>query len=822
MIKTKTTNKKRNLGIIVSLILIIIIGINYRVKAGIKDSVLEKEFSGYYVTYSQPNTMSKTTNKNVYIMNGTPVYCIELGVDIKTNIYNSTSDFSITNLSKDQIDYIKLISYYGYDYKEHKGDIKYYLAAQELIWRYLSDCNIAWTPSLNFPLDYIDIESYKNEILQLVKNHNIKPDITTNINTNVGEILTLEDSNKVLYNYYIESSGNQEVSIENNKLIIKINPNYIGTDTIKLVKRQDYEQDNLLYYYDESQKLISAGTVEENSLEIKLNIHGASIDIYKYDRDNNSNKSSGEATLENAKYEIYDNKNTLITNFITNKDGYSYVDNLTLGEYYIKEISPSQGYLINEEIIKININNYTNKVILYEDVIKSKIEILKLYGNKENNILNPEKNIMFNIYNSKGELYNSIKTDEKGYCEIDLPYGEYTITQLNTTKGYEKIDDIQITIDDNTDKVVRYNLFDKEINPYLRIVKLDGESNLPILQEGIKFKIKNLSTNQYVTYFNKYTNETLDTFETNNEGVTIVPVEMKNGKYEIEEITSPQNYKSSNYILDVTSDSEIYYDENYGYILDINIKNYPIKSTIKINKTGDKFTIDKNIYYYKQVPLENVKFNIYANNDIKTLDGIIHYYKNDIIDTVTTNKKGEIILENLYLGDYCIEEVETTEEYLLNKEPYCITLTEEGKTINLNNNLKTGNVIVLKTDNDTELPLKGALIELYNINDEVIQEFYSNEHGLIEINNLPLGSYYLQEKSAPKNYSINSTKYYFKLESNDQIININITNKKIRNSEIVNTGLDTSKIKVLIIITVISILVLTFTYLKLNSAKKHN
>lgn len=814
-IKRKKKNKKTKKKIITTiLVLILIMGIHYKVQAGTKDSELKKEFSGYYVSYSQSNSPLKTTNKNIYTINGIHVYCIELGIDISTSIYNSTTDFSITGLSQEQIDYIKLISYYGYDYKEHKNDIKYYLAAQELIWRYLSECDLYWTESLNYPLIYIDIESYKNEILQLIKRHNTKPIIDTNINSYVGESITLKDKNQVLSEYYIETSGNQEAYIEDNKITIKINPNYIGKDVVKLTRKQEYERDNLLYYYNESQKLIDGGILKKDTIEINLNIKGATLDIYKYDRDNNSNISSGEASLSNAKYELYNTNNELIRTFITDEQGHSYLDNLSLGTYYVKEITPSNGYLLNEEITEISLNSHTNKIIIYEDVIKSKIELLKLYGNKNDNVLKPEPNIIFNIYNKENILYRSIITDENGYCEIYLPYGEYTISQSSTTKGYEKIEDIHIIIDENSNKMIRYNLFDKEINPYLKIIKLDSESNLPILQEGIKFKVKNLSTNKYITYFDKYTNQTIDTFETNNNGIAIIPVEINYGEYQIEELNPPKNYKSSTINFKLTKDSEIYYNDNYGYMLDINITNIPIKSTIKINKTGNKFIINNNSFYYDNIPLENIKFNIYANKDIITLDGIVHYYKDEIINTFSTDKEGNILIENLYQGDYCIEEIETQENYILNLEPYCFNLTEQEKIINLVNNLKTGNILIFKIDSETNLPLKGAIVELYTINDELIQTSMSNENGKIEINNLQLGSYYVKEKKAPNNYNLDNTKYYFNIEENNQTVTLNITNKKIKQSEIINTGITIPKTKIIIITILILLLTSLIIYLK--------
>ena len=91
-------------------------------------------------------------------------------------------------------------------------------------------------------------------------------------------------------------------------------------------------------------------------------------------------------------------------------------------------------------------------IVLENKVIEKKIVIKKEYG--EGNYFLKEKNIFFNIINNKGEIINTITTNEEGIAEITLPFGEYQIIQVNTTEGYSKIDPMLIKITDDKEEII--------------------------------------------------------------------------------------------------------------------------------------------------------------------------------------------------------------------------------------------------------------------------------------------------------------------------------------------------------------------------------
>ena len=113
----------------------------------------------------------------------------------------------------------------------------------------------------------------------------------------------------------------------------------------------------------------------------------------------------------------------------------------------ITETTPGTGYLLDPNTYEINITEDNSKIslVLENKVIDKKIIIEKKYG--EENILKSEKNINFEIYDSNNKIIKTITTDSLGIAKITLPFGKYKIIQINSTEGYQKVDPIEINVD---------------------------------------------------------------------------------------------------------------------------------------------------------------------------------------------------------------------------------------------------------------------------------------------------------------------------------------------------------------------------------------
>lgn len=686
----------------------------------------------YYARYGggKPYLSDKV---EYFEIDGNTAYCIEPGMPISTTDYIEMNELPYSN---DIIEKIKLIGYYGYNYENHKTN-NYRLATQALIWNLIGGQKVDFYTKQYGYGDYIDISKEKEEIQNLINKHYLKPTIN-DIEEFYNNEIIIKDANEVLDNYEIEYQGKNNVQIKSNTLIIKI----LKQDKL-ILKRKKYDNKTSVFYEGNNIKsqMIAVLTLDEiDKIEINLSPIFGELKINK-----KSNKES-IYTLKDAIYGIYDLENNLIKEIKTDEKGNAQAK-LTKGKYYLKEIKAPLGYHLDEtkHYFEIDKENLIKELILEEEVIESKIKLKKKYGNSSKELYD-EPNITFLVYQNN-ELINKITTNEIGEATIILPYGKYTIKQENTKEGYLKVNDFEITVD-GKNKELKYELVDEEINAFVKIIKKDYETNETIKQKGIKFKIKNLDKNEYICENKECT------YETNEEGYIITSERLK-GNLLIEECKQYLN----GYIWNKEK-IKIFIGDKIIDTYTIEFKNKRVKGQIKILKQGENEL------------LENVKFNLYAKDNIIINNKII-YKKNELILTKTTNKEGIIIFDNLELGNYYIKEIETNNNYILDDKEYEISLKYKDEEtsiikeyIEIKNYLKRGKLVFYKIDSLTKEKLENAVIQIYKDN-ELIKEEVTNIDGLIELSNLLIGNYYIIEKEAPKGYIKSENIIEFEIKYNE-------------------------------------------------------
>ena len=390
-----------------------------------------------HITYYQKARFFRQTNTNEF------AYCIEPFTLFNENssYYSSTNPY---NLNESQIDRISKIAHFGYGYSNHK-DPKWYAITQFMIWQISSNGDYYFTDYLNG--NRINIfQNEMNEINTLIDNYNKIPVFEEEYTIISGNSLVLENdfSNiKIIGENY---------SLDNNKLTI--NPTIEGVYTYNLIKEDNiYNKPYIFYESNNSQNLIETGNIPSINTSFKVNILKTEIELTKIDKDTKDIIPKGEASLDGAIYSLYDENNNLIQDLVI-EHNQSIINNLPLGKYYLKEKESGIGYLLDTNIYEINITKEHSKhqVIVENKVIEKTITIEKKYG--DTNILKEEENISFEIYNSKYERISTITTNNLGMASITLPYGTYTIKQINTTEGYNMVDDITITIDNTNNEVL--------------------------------------------------------------------------------------------------------------------------------------------------------------------------------------------------------------------------------------------------------------------------------------------------------------------------------------------------------------------------------
>ena len=758
----------------------------------VKAETLEMRYQNdiYYVHVNDDGTGYSSYQLAMFYVDGKLAYCVEPGLAIYSTKYD-VGGWDVTSLSPEQRKRIELIGYYGYEYPTHQGNVKYYMAAQELIWKAAKPLSATLSTQKRGGGQIINIEAEKNEIERLISNHLTKPDFNNKtINGVIGDTISLVDSNNVLSEFSVYDASSNDVQINGNRLDIKVNRT--GENQIKFI-RKNYDNDiNLVYYNSNSQKLAHTRLSDPVTAKLNLNIVAGTVKINKLDKDTNKNKAQGEGSLKGAVYDIFNENDEYITSVTTDELGQAVSVNLpSLGHYYLKEKTPSKGYTLDEtkyefDMTKENLNQNIN---VYEKVISKSYDITKVYACNKTGIMIPEQNVEFGIYDKNNKLVLKKTTDKDGKIYFTLPYGSYTLRQLTTTKGYEKIEDYNFEIKDVGEKVNKI-FSNAKITSKIKIIKVD-ENDQRVKKAGIKFKIKNIDTNKYVcqkiTYPNK---KTICEYETTSDGTLITPYPLNYGNYQVEEVDE----KITGYLWNKTplkfsiNENSTIVKNGDDSIIELRFKNTEVKGKITINKFGEKFTIEKNKYSYTTKKLENVLFGVYDEDK-------------NLIKRIYTDKNGYAEITNLKLGVYYIKELQTPKGYILDNKEYKIELTYKDQytsivtsNINLKNYLEKGTLEFTKTDFVSSEVIPNTLIEIYDENDKLIFTGKTDKKGKIIIDDLKLGKYYIVEKEPATGYTITTEKVYFEIKKNKEIVKAKMKDKPITGIlEFTKTDVSTSE-----------------------------
>ena len=739
------------------------------------------------------------------------VYCLQPYTDIDNNLpYYSVarSDYArVLNFTEAQWDRISLLAYYGYDYTENGYDHssqKWYVITQVMIWRTTNpESRIVFTDSLNGSINESKFASEIAELESLVSNHYVKPNLeSSDLTIPLGQSVTLTDGNSVLKNYKVSSTENATATISGNDLIITSTG--IGTAKVNLVKNaKKYSVPPIVYFSDHSQNVFRVGHYDPVSFSITAKVVGGKIEINKLDSATKTPIPQGEATLQNAVYGIYNTNDEKIATITTNETGYAISGYLpSLGEFYIKEETPSNGYTldINKYYFTIDENNLLATIDVYENVIKRDVDITKVYASAETGIMTQEPNVEFGFYNNKNELYTSATTNKDGRLVVSLPYGSYVVKQLTTTPDHEKMQDFNLLVTEVGD-TLRYVISNADTQAKLKVVKIDAESGKAITKAGIKFRIFDIERNEYVSQTITYpTASKISVFETDKNGVLITPYSLSSGDYRLEEVENQiidgYLWNDKPLLFHIGDDSEFIFDEDYGVIFVAKFENKIVKGQIDIIKIGEEIVYENNTYHYEEIVLDNVKYELYANENIITGDGVTHFNKGDKVATLITGENGKVSLDNLYLGKYCLLEISSSHNNLVDSESHCFELTYKGQytsvvyeTINLKNRLPKGILEFTKTDLVTGDVIPNVKIEIYDESDSLLFTGLTDENGKITITDLQIGKFYIKEIESATGYELTDEIVYFEILEDGEIVKATMTNEQI---VVPNTGISDS------------------------------
>lgn len=406
----------------------------------------------------------------------------------------------------------------------------------------------------------------------------------------------------------------------------------------------------------------------------------------------------GDASLAGAVYGIYKG-NQLIDTYTTDANGSFTTKYYICGDdWTIREISPSEGYLINTESLHIGAEaklytveyNIANPHDSYEDIIKGKIAIIKHCDDGSTKIETPEVGAEFEVYlKSAGSYENAKETerdilvcDEHGFAETkDLPYGEYTVRQIKGWDGKELLAPFTVFVSEDG-QVYRFLINNAPYEAIIEIVKKDAETGKVIPAAGIGFKVRNTNTGEYIVQHINYPAPTdINTYYTDVTGKLMMPEKLPYGNYEIIEQCTAYGYVLDSAPIAFKVDGE-------KTIVTVEKFNMPQKGIIRISKSGEVFfsAVESDGVYslvFADKNLAGATYEITAAEDIITPDGTLRYAKDTVVDTVITDENGVAESKALYLGKYTVRETKAPYGMVLNSTPKTVELTYAGETVKL-------------------------------------------------------------------------------------------------------------------------------------------
>ena len=555
----------------------------------------------------------------------------------------------------------------------------------------------------------------------------------------------------------------------------------------------------------------------------------ARIDLIKVDAE--TGEPQGDAKLGKASYGLYARENIVhpdgktgvlykagaqVATLTTDDEGKAFIEDLYLGKYYIKELVPSEGYLLDTKEYDLDcayegdqVKTVKKTATSKEQVIKQPFQVIKAANNGQTDA-DLLKGVGFSAYlissltKKKDGSYDFSKakpivltadgktemfTDAKGHAvSIPIPYGKYIVRETTTPHNFTPVDDFEVTISENHPNEPQQwrVLLDDEFEAKLKIVKKDDETKKPVLLAKTEFKVYDLDNKQYVEQVTTYPSVvTHKSYFTDENGYLILPNNLKIGHYRIEEVTAPYGYVLNHNAFEVLVDSNTAYqmDGTSGdAVIEVAMENQPVKGKLTIKKSGEVLSSYDKDFGYEMTYLADAEFAVYADEDIYTPDHqrdadgnrITVYAKDTLVATVTTDASGTAVVEDLPLGTYRVEETKAPFGFALNTEPQTVTFAYADQetpvveqTAEFVNDRQKVEISVEKQDAETGKKLEGAVFGLYAKSaiasadhgkvlveaDTLIEEMTSGADGkAVFTKDLPLGQYYVKEHKAPDGY----------------------------------------------------------------------
>lgn len=512
-------------------------------------------------------------------------------------------------------------------------------------------------------------------------------------------------------------------------------------------------------------------------------------------------------------------KDELVTQGVI-EDGELDFTDLYLGSYYVQEISapPSNAYLIDETKYPVEVSYEGQEVeIVHRDVTvvetikKQAFQLIKISEDGDQTETDLLEGAGFKVYlisslsgvkdgslePSNGTEYTAedfigydfseeecasyyengekivteeMFSDKNGYVlSPELPYGKYVVIESTVPENMNGINPFLVTIDEDSREPQPWRVFDdRPYEFYFKIIKKDAQTGLPVLKNSAKYKIYDVENEEYVSMKVRYPEvDTIDTFQTNEEGYLQTPEQLKSGTYRIEEVESPNLFVQPGY-ENALMDGE---------------------TSIPLNEVT-------NAGVYEEAPRDSITIKVDSEtaHEVEEDTGkyiiVVEVYNDEAVGSLTIEKTGEVLVDAEAAGEpilakarnvlagivNSVSNLVTGEDAMEVAEGYSFIYEEQG-IAGAEFSIYARDVIYSP---DGQTDEEGNPVIRYE-KDALVGTIVTGEDGKGTLNNLPVGNYYIKETKTGDSFVLDPEEKDFSITYQGQEVAVDYVTKEIEN-----------------------------------------
>lgn len=439
------------------------------------------------------------------------------------------------------------------------------------------------------------------------------------------------------------------------------------------------------------------------------------VDVQKRADNTEGGEAYGDAELSGAVYMLYSDaactQSAIVyssengtytktcTGYTTDGEGKFSTDFIRCGTtYYLKEVSPPEGFLLSEEVTPVEADGSAYSVEWSYDAVSKKVKDHEIFnaisvikycadpeesnvGDGAGHLLVGEKGATFQVwlesagsYEAANDTYerDTIVCDEEGVATTkQLAYGTYVVHQTKCGEGRDTalVHDFKVEVKEDTSQ--RPNGYkrvaeDPDFTSYVRVTKVDKQTGKSVLKAGTVYQIYKVNkdgTESLVSqsYSDGSGMKTISEYMTDESGQIMTYKPLKSGTYRVYERDSAPGLRIETKYIEIEINSKndnykIYTDElgNTYQVTEGTYINTETKGKLSIAKTGEVLTgYDKKEkkFVYEDRTLSGAVFGIYADGDILTQDaqGTKWFDDKELVATITSGTGAEFTkdIENI-------------------------------------------------------------------------------------------------------------------------------------------------------------------------------